>query len=850
MCNLYTVVGGLIAQIILNNTNEKILCLCYTNHALDQFLEHLIDAGEKRIVRLGGRTKSDTLERYGLRRPAEAKGRQDEEASRVIKRVDAQLHNFRKEISDILEEIESPIGWKSPNGGISSALEMHHPDEFQHIRVPKLEDGFQMAGKGGRKKMKEDALWQEFKRGNDMPPYARAATEDPEGFIQFWRMPIADRHDFVLQVERSVLEDSKRRLRDILATVKELSKEREAARRAADMQILREASVIGATTSGAAKYQDILSSIAPGVVMVEEAGEVLESHVLTALSSTNFVGNSEDTKHLILIGDHKQLRPKVDAFNLTKVSGHGYDLDVSLFERLILGGLESASLSTQHRMRPAISNFIRAQTYPHLIDHPSVLEFPDIQGVSSNVVFIDHDNLEDDQEADDLDAKRVSTTKSNAFEADLCVEIVRYLLLQGYDPSKLVVLTPYLGQLTMIIRLMKRELKDVTAYISEKDMEDLEADGQEELECFIKPTKREIKTVRCSSVDNYQGEENDIVIISLVRCNKIGSIGFLKEPQRVNVLLSRARYGMFIIGSTKTLLKSPAGKSTWSTLLDMMKANGQIKKGLPTICRKHPNDSPIELCNKLQFRTHRPNGGCDRPCKFRLPCGHECPQMCHPVDDDHKFAARSCVQACRRIPPECKEHKHPCTKRCNQDCGPCRTPMGPFSLPCGHVNMDIICHETRSQAAIDFFTTGCREVVEHTFCCGHSANTLCGNSRSQNPVCPELCGHIIDGCQHPCTKRYGISFLSMLLFMSLVLRFASRFHRCFDCGGTHKCGETCGRTLFCGHDCDHLCHYAEECKPCQKPCPVKCDHSSCSKPCGASVSFSLDVFRPSSRQID
>ena len=234
-------------------------------------MEHLIDAAETAIVRLGGRTKSDTLGRYQLRRLAEAKGRRDEEAGRVIKRVDAQLHKQREEISKILKEIENPVRWTSPNGGISFALMMQYPDEYGHVSLPEIEDGFQIAGRGGRD-MKEDSLWEEWKRGNDMPPFARAATENPEEFIQFWQMPLVDRESFVYEVERSVLEDSRRRLREHLAILKELSKEREVARRVADMQILREAKVIGATTSGAAKYQDILSSIAPGVVMVEEAG--------------------------------------------------------------------------------------------------------------------------------------------------------------------------------------------------------------------------------------------------------------------------------------------------------------------------------------------------------------------------------------------------------------------------------------------------------------------------------------------------------------------------------------------------------------------------------------------------
>ena len=77
---------------------------------------------------------------------------------------------------------------------------------------------------------------------------------------------------------------------------------------------------------GAAKYRDLLHRIKPKITIVEEAAEVLESHIVTALT-----GGCE---HLILIGDHKQLRPKPTVFDL----GVNYQLDISLFERLVENG--------------------------------------------------------------------------------------------------------------------------------------------------------------------------------------------------------------------------------------------------------------------------------------------------------------------------------------------------------------------------------------------------------------------------------------------------------------------------------------------------------------------------------
>lgn len=103
-------------------------------------------------------------------------------------------------------------------------------------------------------------------------------------------------------------------------------------------RVLEGARIIGCTTTGAAMYKDLLSTAKPSIVMVEEAGEILEAHVLTSMDS-NYV------KKLILIGDHKQLRPKAEVYDLTVQAGKGYRLNMSLFERLVLEGYPHSVLA-------------------------------------------------------------------------------------------------------------------------------------------------------------------------------------------------------------------------------------------------------------------------------------------------------------------------------------------------------------------------------------------------------------------------------------------------------------------------------------------------------------------------
>ncbi len=138
-----------------------------------------------------------------------------------------------------------------------------------------------------------------------------------------------------------------------------------------DLCAMRGCDIIGVTTTGAAKYRTIIEQIDPMIVVVEEAAEVLESHVVTALTKS--------TKHLILIGDHQQLKPNPTVYELAKK----YNLEISLFERMIKNGLPYHQLKVQHRMRPCISSLLVPNIYKELRDHPSVKEYDDIKGMTN-----------------------------------------------------------------------------------------------------------------------------------------------------------------------------------------------------------------------------------------------------------------------------------------------------------------------------------------------------------------------------------------------------------------------------------------------------------------------------------
>ena len=185
------------------------------------------------------------------------------------------------------------------------------------------------------------------------------------------------------------------------------------------------------------------------MILVEEAGEILESHILTALSPR--------TQQLVLIGDHKQLRPKVN-HGLSVEKGEGYDLNRSLFERLVLKGFPHQTLIQQHRMRPEISSLVRSLTYPSICDAPKTQGRSNVRGLRDNLVFISHTHPEVDsnEAANWLEMSSISS-KQNQFEVDLVLKIVRYLAQQGYGTDDVVILTPYLGQLRLLQTVLSRE---------------------------------------------------------------------------------------------------------------------------------------------------------------------------------------------------------------------------------------------------------------------------------------------------------------------------------------------------------------------------------------------------------
>ena len=169
--------------------------------------------------------------------------------------------------------------------------------------------------------------------------------------------------------------------------------------------------------------------------------------------------------------------------------------------------------------------------------------------------------------------------------------------------------------------------------------------------------------VRVTPVDNFQGEENDIILLSLVRSNELGRIGFLQIHNRVCVALSRARKGLYVIGNMDQMADA---SGLWNGIVRQLKAAGQLVDALPLACQNHPDN--VVLASKAEDFGNVPDGGCMLDCGYRLSCGHVCTRKCHPTDRLHEDYV--CRKPCRRK-TLCENDEHRCRKRCFEACGRC-----------------------------------------------------------------------------------------------------------------------------------------------------------------------------------
>ncbi|KAK2593467.1 hypothetical protein QQS21_008840 [Conoideocrella luteorostrata] len=699
--------GIKLMKVLLNCQAEAdlgpIVVVCYTNHALDQFLEQVLHDGTKKIIRIGGQGHSILLEGHNLRTVSQMESKSGMERYLLAKSYE-DLDTHTEEIKKVLGRAHGTLRQMKWDN-IRRYLSRYYPRISRQFR-PIDQDGFKIVGR------------YPFDIWASCEPTAADARENYNIETEIDHDAVLLKADLDVHAlsprERQYLknfwstENHKQAVDDLCEDIKAASTTQQMVSNIhdeVDRRVLQAADVIGITTTGLAKRISTLRRLRCKVVICEEAGEVMEPHMLSALLPT--------VEHFIQIGDHEQLRPQINNFGLSLESKQGvlYQLDRSQFERLSVGvpgrpKIPVAQLEVQRRMRPAISMLIRETIYPNIQNHRTIHDLPDVVGMRKNVFWLDHDHLEDG-EFSEMHHK----SHSNTWEAEMVHALVRHIVRQGaYSSSDIAVLTPYTGQLQKLRAVMRNDFEIV---LSDRDQDALDKDGfdgttigskEGSSESPLNKTKGILakkklsELLRVATVDNFQGEEAKVVIVSLVRSNEARKVGFLRTTNRINVLLSRAQHGMYLIGNTETY----TNVKMWQTVIELMRASDTVSQTLGLCCPRH-RETPIEVSEPDDFPRYSPEGGCSQACLWRLPdCGHMCLARCHSESMHNIF---SCPQPCQRLHELCG---HGCQKpTCGEDCGKCLVLLKDVELPCGHFKDSVACHLAQNPEAIR-----CQTIVE------------------------------------------------------------------------------------------------------------------------------------------
>jgi hypothetical protein len=510
-------------------------------------------------------------------------------------------------------------------------------------------------------------------------------------------------------------------------------------------RLMAEKKVIGMTITGASINQQLLQEIAPAIVIVEEAAEVLEADLIAALSP--------GLQHLVLIGDHKQLRPNVDTYKLRK----DYNFDVSMMERLICNKFPFQTLTLQNRMRPEFSALLR-DIYPHLQDNLArVSNNQPADGLVKSMFFWDHQAPEE-----------VGRSKSNVEECRRAVLLAEYLMSTGIKGDRITILSAYQGQITTIRTLLTKR-KQTNMHGNQT------SDSR----------------VQLSTIDRFQGDENDFVIVSLVRSNKKGDIGFLAAESRRCVAQSRARCGMYFIGSAATLTHKQ--NSAWISLVKALKNDDYVSDSLAVQCVKHKSVSVAYIKNADEFEHMLGDQEklCKLACGSLFSCGlHMCTKPCLPT---HPHA--SCMTKVSFTHKTCG---HEGEKRCYEDAA---------TIPC----------EKRVLLQWPLWPVGC----------GHQEEVKCSQKQRhdrgfERRKCKTKIDIKLPACGHPVTKPCHLSPKDIIC-KSVVYYTGECGHElskeCYLQASQVQCEfRPCGKTRSCGHPCVNKCGQhcdAGECSACK-----------------------------------
>lgn len=291
--------------------------------------------------------------------------------------------------------------------------------------------------------------------------------------------------------------------------------------------LFSEARVIASTLTSSANR--VLMGMKFGTLFIDEAAQALEAACWIAIQKAD---------RIVLAGDHCQLPPTIKCIEAMRGG-----LDETLMQKIVRNKPETVSLlKIQYRMNDEIMKFSSDWFYHGSLTSAPDVKYRSILDFDTPIVWVNTEGLDYNEEMIGDNYGRI-----NKEEANLCIEeLKKYigkigkerLLEERIDFG---VISPYKAQVQHLRQLIKRDV-------------------------FFKPFRH---LITINTVDGFQGQERDVIFISLVRANEDGQIGFLNDLRRMNVAITRARMKLIILGDASTLTKHPFYKKLYEYINEL-----------------------------------------------------------------------------------------------------------------------------------------------------------------------------------------------------------------------------------------------------------------------------------------
>lgn len=278
--------------------------------------------------------------------------------------------------------------------------------------------------------------------------------------------------------------------------------------------LFADARVIACTLTGSA--HPLLTGRRFGTLFIDEAAQALEASCWIAIQKADRV---------ILAGDHRQLPPTIKS--PAALSG---GLDKTLMQTICENKPRCVSMLTiQYRMSDEIMQFPNREFYDGLLQSDPSVKYRGILDWDTAIEWVESEENEGETLASD------GLSRINPVEAELALQTLHdYIERIGkdrilYERLDIGIISPYKGQVQLLRRMLRKD-------------------------SYWKPLR---PLISINTVDGFQGQERDIILISMVRQNEQGQVGFLSDLRRMNVAITRARMKLIIIGHSPTLCKHP-----------------------------------------------------------------------------------------------------------------------------------------------------------------------------------------------------------------------------------------------------------------------------------------------------